>query len=87
MFLDVTHISLDRALFELFIVRYELMEFLVIAALAVDDIKLMKSLNVNAVRTSHYPSSPLFYELCDEYGLYVMSEADLESHGNRLAVE
>ncbi len=45
------------------------------------DIKLMKSLNVNAVRTSHYPSSPLFYEMCDEYGLYVMSEADLESHG------
>lgn len=47
-----------------------------------NDIKLMKSLNVNAVRTSHYPSSPLFYELCDEYGLYVMSEADLESHGS-----
>lgn len=47
-----------------------------------DDILLMKSLNVNAVRTSHYPASPLFYELCDEYGLYVMSEADLESHGS-----
>lgn len=46
------------------------------------DILLMKELNVNAVRTSHYPSSPLFYELCDEYGLYVMSEADLESHGS-----
>lgn len=39
------------------------------------DVLLMKSLNVNAVRTSHYPSSPLFYEMCDEYGLYVMSEA------------
>lgn len=46
------------------------------------DVLLMKSLNVNAVRTSHYPASPLFYELCDEYGLYVMSEADLESHGS-----
>lgn len=45
------------------------------------DILLMKSLNVNAVRTSHYPSSPLFYEMCDRYGLYVMSETDLESHG------
>ncbi len=46
------------------------------------DVLLMKKLNVNAVRTSHYPSSPLFYELCDEYGLYVMSETDLESHGS-----
>lgn len=45
------------------------------------DVLLMKELNVNAVRTSHYPSSPLFYELCDEYGLYVMSESDVESHG------
>lgn len=46
------------------------------------DVKLMKSLNVNAIRTSHYPSSPLLYEMCDEYGLYVISEADLESHGS-----
>lgn len=45
------------------------------------DVLLMKELNVNAVRTSHYPSSPLFYEMCDEYGLYVMSESDLETHG------
>ena len=45
------------------------------------DVRLMKKLNVNAVRTSHYPSSPLFYRLCDEYGLYVMSESDVESHG------
>ncbi len=45
------------------------------------DILLMKSLNVNALRTSHYPSSPLLYRLCDEYGLYVMSESDVESHG------
>ena len=45
------------------------------------DLLLMKKLNVNAVRTSHYPSSPLFYGLCDEIGLYVMSESDLETHG------
>ncbi|MGN0687868.1 MAG: glycoside hydrolase family 2 TIM barrel-domain containing protein [Oscillospiraceae bacterium] len=45
------------------------------------DIVLMKQHNINAVRTSHYPNSPLFYSLCDEYGLYVIDEADLESHG------
>lgn len=45
------------------------------------DLKLMKQHNINAVRTSHYPNSPLFYKLCDEYGLYVIDEADLESHG------
>lgn len=45
-----------------------------------EDIQLMKSLNVNAVRTSHYPNRPEFYLLCDVYGLYVMDEADLESH-------
>lgn len=45
------------------------------------DIILMKKHNVNAVRTSHYPNSPLFYKLCDEYGLYVIDEADMESHG------
>lgn len=45
------------------------------------DIILMKKHNVNAVRTSHYPNSPLFYRLCDEYGLYVIDEADMESHG------
>lgn len=47
------------------------------------DIKLMKSANINAVRTSHYPNDPLFYKLCDEYGLLVMDEADVESHGVR----
>lgn len=47
----------------------------------VKDIKLMKSLNVNAVRTSHYPNMPEFYQLCDYYGLYVMDEADVETHG------
>ncbi len=46
-----------------------------------DDIALMKELNVNAVRTSHYPNMPQFYKLCDFYGLYVMDEADLEMHG------
>lgn len=45
------------------------------------DIVLMKKHNINAVRTSHYPNSPLFYRLCDEYGLYVIDEADMESHG------
>ena len=45
------------------------------------DLLLMKKLNVNAIRTSHYPSSPYFYQLCDELGFYVMSETDLESHG------
>lgn len=45
------------------------------------DLTLMKRHNINAVRTSHYPNSPLFYKLCDEYGLYVIDEADMESHG------
>ena len=46
------------------------------------DVKLMKRLNINAVRTAHYPSNPYFYELCDKYGLYVLSEANVECHGN-----
>lgn len=45
------------------------------------DLKLMKWANVNAVRTSHYPDMPQFYELCDALGLYVMDEADVETHG------
>ena len=45
------------------------------------DVHLMKELNVNAVRTSHYPNSPEFYMLCDKFGLYIMDEADLEMHG------
>ncbi|MBV7441476.1 DUF4981 domain-containing protein [Weeksellaceae bacterium TAE3-ERU29] len=45
------------------------------------DIKLMKELNINAVRTSHYPNDPYFYDLCDKYGLYVMDEANVENHG------
>lgn len=45
------------------------------------DLKLMKQLNLNAVRLSHYPNHPLFYKLCDEYGLYVIDEANIETHG------
>jgi beta-galactosidase/evolved beta-galactosidase subunit alpha len=45
------------------------------------DLLLLKRHNVNAIRTSHYPDSPVFYELCDKLGFYVMCEADLESHG------
>ncbi len=51
--------------------------------LMIKDIKLMKQANINAVRTAHYPNVPRWYELCDEYGLYVMDEADLETHGVR----
>lgn len=45
------------------------------------NIQLMKELNINAVRTSHYPQPPLWYELCDQYGIYLVDEANLESHG------
>jgi beta-galactosidase len=45
------------------------------------DIQLMKLYNYNAIRTSHYPQSPEIYKLCDQYGLYVIDEANLESHG------
>jgi beta-galactosidase len=45
------------------------------------DITLMKQYNINAVRTSHYPNDPYWYELCDEYGLYVVDEANIEAHG------
>lgn len=45
------------------------------------DIKTMKRLNINAVRTSHYPDDPRWYDLCDRYGLYVVAEANQESHG------
>lgn len=47
----------------------------------IQDIQLMKQFNINAVRTSHYPNDPLWYELCDEYGIYVVAEANQESHG------
>ncbi len=45
------------------------------------DIRIMKQLNINAVRTSHYPDDPRWYDLCDEAGLYLVAEANLESHG------
>ena len=45
------------------------------------DIKLMKQNNINAVRTCHYPNDPDWYDLCDRYGLYLIDEANIESHG------
>jgi len=48
-----------------------------------EDIKTMKRLNINAVRTSHYPNDPIFYDLCDKYGLYVLAEADVECHAHQ----
>lgn len=45
------------------------------------NIQLFKELNINAVRTSHYPQPPLWYKLCDQYGIYLVDEANLESHG------
>lgn len=45
------------------------------------DIKTLKQYNINAVRTSHYPNHPFWYDLCDKYGILVMDEANLESHG------
>ncbi|MFX1442578.1 MAG: glycoside hydrolase family 2 TIM barrel-domain containing protein [Promethearchaeota archaeon] len=48
-----------------------------------EDIKIIKQNNINAIRTSHYPNHPRFYELCDQYGLYILDECNLESHGLR----
>ena len=47
------------------------------------DLIMMKQHNFNAVRSSHYPNSPYFYQLCDEYGFFVIDEADNESHGTQ----
>jgi len=47
----------------------------------IQDIQLMKKLNINAVRTCHYPDNNLWYDLCDEYGIYVVAEANVEAHG------
>ena len=47
----------------------------------IQDIQVMKRLNINAVRTCHYPDDPRWYDLCDEYGLYIVAEANQESHG------
>jgi len=50
-------------------------------ALILKDIKTMKSFNINAMRTCHYPQQELWYQMCDRYGLYLIDEADIESHG------
>lgn len=62
----------DTNLYNGYVMRHEDLE---------KDIRLMKELNVNAVRTSHYPPDPYFLTLCDVYGLYVVDEADIETHG------
>ncbi|MFI3280992.1 MAG: glycoside hydrolase family 2 TIM barrel-domain containing protein [Rikenellaceae bacterium] len=49
--------------------------------LMIKDVELMKQHNINTVRNAHYPTDPFWYELCDEYGLYVIDEANIESHG------
>ena len=49
----------------------------------IQDLNIMKQANINAIRTSHYPNDPRFYDLCDEYGFWVMDECDLETHGVR----
>lgn len=49
----------------------------------IQDIEILKQNNINAVRTSHYPNHPKFYDLCDEYGIYILDEANVESHGLR----
>ena len=51
------------------------------------DVLLMKQYNINTVRTCHYPDDPYFYQLCDEYGLYVIDEANIESHGMGYSME
>lgn len=55
--------------------------YLVSVERMIQDIKIMKELNINAVRTSHYPNDPRWYDLCDKYGIYVVAEANIESHG------
>ena len=55
--------------------------YVVSAERMLQDVKLMKKLNINAVRTCHYPDDALWYDLCDQYGLYVVAEANIESHG------
>ena len=55
--------------------------YVVTEAEMLEDIRIMKELNINTVRTSHYPNDPRWLALCDRYGLYVIGEADIESHG------
>ena len=50
----------------------------------VRDLMIMKRHNINTIRTSHYPTDPRFYELCDKYGFYVIDEADIETHGMQI---
>lgn len=50
-------------------------------ATIIKDLETMKRFNINAIRTCHYPQTPLFYELCDQYGMYVVDEANIEIHG------
>lgn len=54
-------------------------------AAMIEDLLIMKRHNINAIRTSHYPDDPRFYDLCDQYGFYVIDECDLETHGFGLA--
>ena len=64
--------------------RHELNEtkgYVLSEADMIRDIRVMKELNINAVRTSHYPNDPLWYSLCDKYGIYVVDEGNVESHG------
>ncbi len=51
------------------------------------DLELIKQFNLNAIRTSHYPADPYFYELCDKYGVYMVDEANVESHGLGAALQ
>lgn len=51
--------------------------------LYIKDLQLMKAANINAIRTSHYPNDPLLYKLCDQWGILIMDECDVESHGVR----
>ncbi|MCU0409083.1 MAG: DUF4981 domain-containing protein, partial [Bacteroidales bacterium] len=61
--------------------HHDVMGHVVDEATILKDIRVMKSHNINAVRTSHYPQQELWYELCDQYGLYLVDEANVESHG------
>ncbi len=51
------------------------------------DVELIKQYNLNAIRTAHYPNDPYFYELCDQYGVYIVDEANIESHGLGAALQ
>jgi beta-galactosidase len=61
--------------------HHDVMGHVVDEATIIKDIRVMKSHNINAVRTSHYPQQELWYQMCDKYGLYLVDEANIESHG------